>query len=178
MTMFAPLINRGVAKNGILVTNSSFEIINFVGDNITVEPGSEDVVNVSVASSDVNIFGGVFFSANSENLSSTTSESYIDKVTISGSLIEGLYRVGWYYEWQFTDNRQPFKAILKLNNTETLMEHMEAPYKTDSDIFYNVSGFDYFSGSGSFTVSLKYCSGAKGKSASIRRARLEIWRVE
>lgn len=158
-----------VKEDGIQISDS-VESINFENLSVTQDSVSE----VTVAS----IFGSQFQETSSDSESSTTSTTYQQKVRLTTpSLPSGKYRIGWYYEWRYDDDRSDFRGRVQINDTTTIMEHQQEPKDEGSNQWYPASGFGYVTQSGILNIDLDYCSDDWGDTSAIRRARLEIWRV-
>lgn len=115
----------------------------------------------------------------SETLQQTTSDQYQQKLSlVLTGLVGGTYRIGWYYEWQYNSIARDFRARVQVDDASTLMEHEQEPKDSGSDQFYPVSGFKYETlTAGDHHVDLDWCSSSLGDTATIRRARLEVWRT-
>ena len=113
----------------------------------------------------------------SEAISSTTSTTYQHKVTLSGTVAtEGEHIVLWFYEWNYTNGNFYFEARVHFDNTTDLMNQFESPATVDS--WAIVSGFKRLTLSpGIHTFDLEFASSQLGKTASMRKARLELWRL-
>jgi hypothetical protein len=119
------------------------------------------------------------FNAASETLQQTTNNSYQQKVRlIATGLSGGTYRIGWYYEWQYNSGARDFRARIQIDDTTDLMEQVQEPQDTGTDQYYPVGGFKYeVLSAGDHNIDLDWCCTNLGDTATIRRARLEIWKV-
>jgi hypothetical protein len=137
---------------------------------ITVASGVDTITLSSVG------LGGTEFAA-SEGDSSTSSNTPVNKVTLTtSSLPAGTYRIGWYYEWSHSSTASDFRARVFVDGTTTLMEQSQEPQDARTDQRIPAGGHGYLAlGSGVHTVALDFW--AEGGTATIRRARLEIWRT-
>jgi len=144
----------------------------FVADNV------QEAIEEAAAGGGGAIFGTGFQYAESEGESSTTSTSYQEKLNLTTpSLGAGTYRVGWYYEWKFSNGNFEFKNRVQVDDAITLKETETTPRSVGD--WQGAAGFDYVVlAAGTHNIDLDYCSSKKNKTARIRKARLEIWRVE
>jgi hypothetical protein len=128
----------------------------------------------------VTIFGQNYSQNSSEGQSSTTSNTYQNKLTLTtASLPSGNYRINWYYEWTHSSISDFFDAQVQVNNVTTIMNHIQEPKQSGTSNWVSSSGFYYYSGiSGVLTIDLDYrTSTATSTTSYIRRARLELWRI-
>ena len=107
--------------------------------------------------------------------SSTTSTAWTEKLSISSTVPSGDYIILWSYEWSHSDTSRFFDGRLQLDDTTNIMGHHESTSNTAN--WVPVSGFKRLQLSGSHTLDLDYRSSKKNKTAYIRRARLELWRI-
>lgn len=137
---------------------------------VTVVSGSSTITLNSVG------IGGVETIA-SDGDSSTSSTTPVNKVTLTtSSLPAGTYRIGWYYEWSHSATDSDFRARVFLDGTTTLMEQSQEPQDAGTDQRIPVGGHVYTTlGAGVHTVALDFW--AEADTATIRRARLELWRI-
>lgn len=114
--------------------------------------------------------------AEDEVTSSTTSTSWTEKITLSQSLEASDYLIFWYYEWQYSQKNKYFRCRVQIDDTTTISEQYESPANTSN--WSPVSGTKRVSlAVGSHTIDIDYCSSKSGKTAYIRRVRIELWRV-
>lgn len=120
-----------------------------------------------------------YVSAESSVISSTTSTTYQQKLRLSiDDIAAGDYRVGWFFEWAYSNGSFQFKDRVQLNDETTLTERETRPPMASVDKFVSSNGFAVVALSeGSHFIDLDFCSSQKGKAAHIRRARIELWRV-
>ena len=133
-------------------------------------------------------FGANFNEFITEDPASTTDTTWYTKaiLTVSG-IPYGFYRIGWYYEWQMNNSNFEFKAQLLITSsgigtgiedTSIIMEHAERPSSATS--WSSHTGFYYYNNTVSGTdidIELQFASSSLGKTASMRRSRIEFWRV-
>ncbi len=115
----------------------------------------------------------------SDSLQQTTNNQFQEKVRLDlTGLIGGKYRIGFYFEWNYNDGKNDFKGRVRIDDTLNIMELQSEPKDTGSDQFYPISGFDYQTlSAGDHHITIDWCCSKLGNRASIRRARLEIWKV-
>ena len=122
-------------------------------------------------------FGSRVTVTGSESISSTTSTTYQEKLTTTVSgLPYGLYRIGWYYQWQQANSNFKFLARIQVDDIDTIMTHEERPSNAGS--WTSQSGFYYNTTSGTVQLDLDFATESNGILCSIRNVRLEFWRVE
>jgi hypothetical protein len=125
---------------------------------------------------------GVFeelFEASSETVQQTTNNAYQQKVRLTlNGLVGGKYRISWYYESQYNNRSHDFRGRVQVDDTITIMEHQQESTDTGNDQWNPKSGFKYENlSAGNHTIDLDWCCSNLGDTATIRRARLEIWKV-
>jgi len=181
-TLPAPL-NGDMSKHVIMYDGSVwFDFGPFTG--LKGEPGDTGPAGADGQDGADGVDGqdGVFeelFETSSETLQQTTNNAYQQKVrlTLTG-LVGGKYRISWYYEWQYNNRSNDFRGQVQIDDTTTIMEHQWEPKDAGSDQWHPASGFKYENlSAGNHTVDLDWCCSNLGDTASIRRARLEIWKV-
>lgn len=124
----------------------------------------------------ISVYGTAHQENSDDGESSTTSGSFQQKLRMTtGDLLSGTYRIGWYYEWH-KSNKTNFVTQVQVNDTTTAMSVFEEAVDSGANQWFARSGFYYHTGSGILNVDLDYHADGSG-TASIRRARLEIWRV-
>lgn len=117
---------------------------------------------------------------------STTDPNWKRKVRLeTENLPYGEYRIGWSYEWRQTrGTRNDFKARVRRADAgssvepDVLANHQQEAKDAGQDQWHTASGFGFFTGYGVQHIDIDYCSSSSNETASIRRARLEIWRVK
>lgn len=127
---------------------------------------------------DIGYAVGISGDAESSDLSSTNSTSPQLKLRLDiTDLIEGRYRIGWYYEWSHSMTSYDFRARIQLNDTTDLMEHSQEVFEKGTEQSIPTCGFAHVDISeGDYYIDLDYWTEIKG-TAYIKNARLEIWRV-
>ncbi len=117
--------------------------------------------------------------AESETEQQTTNNVYDEKLKLTtSSLSGGTYRVSWYYEWRYSSQQRNFRCRIQVDDATNLAEHAQEPKDAGGDIYHNASGFKRITLSpGVHTIDLDWCSQNLGDTATIRRARLELWKT-
>lgn len=126
------------------------------------------------------IFGSSFFNAESLGLSTVASTTFTNKVTLTTTSVPaGTYRVGWSYEWYFTDGGNSFRGRVLVDGATQLLAQVQEPKDTHTTQRHPASGFGYvtFGSNGTHTITLDYSRSAGSGTAGISNARLEFWRV-
>jgi uncharacterized membrane protein YgcG len=122
------------------------------------------------------VFGTYFQSISSENESSTTSSSYQQKVRLTTSnLPKGIYRIGFYFETRQSNASDAVEVRIQENDTYTIANVEQEP--DDYRDIFSYGGFIYRKLEGINYIDIDWRQ-QRGSTAYIRRARLEIWRVE
>ena len=124
----------------------------------------------------VTIFGTEHQYDSSEDASTTTSNTYQQKLRLTTTNLPlGEYRIGWYCEGSNSGTSDRFQMRVQINDTDTLCEHSHE--SEDQRDRVSVSGHSYVENlSGIVNIDLDYRE-QQGGTALIQRARLEIWRV-
>jgi len=162
---------------GSNINNTPHTTLNFVGDGVSVSDSGSGVATITVSGSNSAIvFGSEFQEASSDSESSTTSESYQQKLRLTtSSLPSGTYRIGWYGEIKTGDQDKRGVIRVELNNTTTLGEDHTEPDNDNN--YWSRSGFKHISLSGVNNIDLDFKCDESYMTTYIRRSRLEIWRV-
>jgi hypothetical protein len=115
----------------------------------------------------------------SESEQQTTNDSYDEKLKLTTSALSGgTYRIQWYYEWRYSTGVRNFKARVQVDDTTIIAEQSQEPKDSGSDIYHCQSGFKRIVlSSGVHTVDLDWCCETLGDTATIRRARIELWKT-
>lgn len=168
-----------VKDDGTNVVNTPHSSLNFVGDLVECTDEGSGMVNVFIQSTTL-VFGSEFYYDNDETTASTNSTSYVNRFTTTiDSIPVGTYRITWYFEifpkpsW----NSEGMDFRIVVDNTNTIMEELDQRGSRWSTNFWgSKSGFCNLSlYSGSHNIELDYL--ARAGSCSIRRVRIEFWRV-
>lgn len=125
-------------------------------------------------------FGTIFFDAYNECVSTTTSSEWQSKLIMTiPVLVSGKYRISFFYEWAFANPSADFCAMVHIDNESIIVSNQRnEPADSSGYTWTPTSGFMYTNlSAGIHTIEIKYKSAVNGKSAQIRYARLEIWRI-
>ena len=161
-----------IQDEGVDLPNTPHSIINFVGDAVE----ATDSTGVATITIEGGTFSGSEFQqVSSEGESTTTSGSWQQKLRLTTSNLDsGTYRIGWYCEFTTDDGSEECEVQVELNDTTQLAYVLEEPNPVTA--WEILAGFKYESLSGVNTIDIDFANPSAGTS-SIRRARLEIWRV-
>jgi len=164
------------AKEDAFSKNTAFNK-DFGITNITVASGSHTHAGGST------VFGSEYDYAESESESSTTSNTYQQKLRLTtGTVVAGTYRIGWSFEYTSTTDKVDCGFKVELDDTTILNEVNPPPQKKYADgSYYDTAGFKHISLTNtSHTIDLDYLANVAAEEGTtyIKRARLEIWRVE
>ena len=123
-------------------------------------------------------FGNNFIYELDPTESSTSSTTFIEKLTLSRTVPTGVYRVGWYFEWDVSSESAIFFARVQINDTDDIGT-LASTAAAASTSWSMTSGFHYLTMvSGTLQIDLDYRCEVPNKTAYIRNARLEFWRTE
>lgn len=150
-------------------------------DGIFWKPDSAGVeVDLTQTGGGSSIFGSEYQTAESAAVSSTTSETFQQKLRLTtSSLTGGTYRVGWYYNWNHSDNKSSFASRVQIDDATTIHNHLEEPHEDAPEQLQTVCGFYHGAlSSGVHTIDIDYRTTDNGKTTSISNARIEFWRVQ
>lgn len=124
-------------------------------------------------------FGNGFYYKEDLTQSSTNSKTFVEKLSANLSeLSAGIYRIGWYFEWDISSEKSLFFARIQMNDT-TEIGSLAATAASASPSWSMSSGFYYTTISdGLLQVDIDFRSEVKNKTAYIRNTRIEIWGVD
>jgi len=158
-------------NDNVTVTNTPHDTINF-SDDFTVADNGDGSATISAVP---NVFGTQFQQVSSLGISSTISDIFQTKLTLTTpSLPSGTYRIGWMMQYNNLSISNYSDVRCQLNNVTTLSESL-IEHKDPSN-YPDFVGFAYQSLSGVNTIDLDYR--ASGSTTNVRNARIELWRVE
>lgn len=164
-------------KAGVAMTiNQNADDIEFIAD---VEEAPEDgnPYNRQDAGWVEDKFGQFYQFENDEGVSSTSSTSYQNKLTLTTPTLPiGTYKISWTVEMTNNSGDKPVEVRVQLDGS------------SENEIFYAPKFEDEYLGWSSFTsgdfvsatthtVDLDFSSTSEGGTARVRRARIEIFRV-
>lgn len=176
-----------MSKDGIVTLNKAdsliFQCYYAEGLDQRFRPDSErdnefTSENVQDAIEEARFSGSLPFEYNydeSEAESQTTSSSYQQKLRLTVSLNGGDYRIGWFCEMNGSNGSSKVVGMrVQVDDTTTLNESTASDLRNN---WQSLSGFKKVAlTSGSHDIDLDYKK--ISTKAKIKRARLEIWRVE
>jgi len=148
-------------------------------ESTTAEPKIAFVGNSPETTFDVltNVFGTYYHSAEELTEQTTSSNSYINALTtITDTVPDGKYRVGWSFEYKINSNKADFEARVRVDNSETIAEFNVEP--KDQTSYFPASGFAEleFTSNGTHEIDVDFAS-ENSSTSSIRKTRVEFWRV-
>ena len=125
------------------------------------------------------VFGNSYTYAESEAVSTTTSNVYQQKLRLTTpSLSAGTYRIAWQYLWYYGSTSTNFYCQVQIDDTTTIYEQVEEPKDTATTQRQPSCGFKTTAlTSGVHNIDLDYRSGANGTTSGILLARMDIFRV-
>lgn len=147
--------------------------------HLTTKQYVDSLIDPTVSGSVGNIlFGSEFSYEEDDTTSSTNSIAWQDKLTLTADdLIEGSYRLGFYFLWDHSKSNTEFGAQVIVDNVSIIFEQ---DTRTARSGYYDLtSGFYYYENvvSGTHFATIKYKSSDTGSTSYIKQARLEFWRV-
>lgn len=148
------------------------------GDWVLMERASDGAkrkVQKQNVGGSASVFGSQHHEASSDGQSTTTSTTFVTKLTLTtSSLPLGKYRVGFSCEYSNEDD-----SLTSVQVTVDGTAHaIPTGYPWDDTEWHAGSGFFYLDAiSGAKTIKIEYKTESGTKDAYIRRARLEIWRI-
>lgn len=169
-----------IQDEGSYIANTPHTTLNFKGNTVTVTDAGGGVADIDIITAP-HVFGDDFAYSVSESTSSTSNTSFLHKISmVTPTLTQNaLYRVGWYYEWNYNSTSTDIEVRGTIGS-QTMFNHREEPQDSGSDQWHVGGGYYYYSApsSSKFYIYLDYRSTYTGRTASIRRARVEFWRVK
>ena len=168
-----------VYDEGFPVQNTPHQTLNFVGNLVSVVDSGNEVATITISGTDSSLFGTNCTEAHDEDTSYTTSTSWQEKLTLEVSGIpEGKYRIGWFYEWSLSNSNWRFCGRVQIDDTTTVAEKYERPSEGSWGAWQSDGGFVYVDLTlGDHFVDIDYKTTHFNKTAGIRRARIEFWRI-
>lgn len=117
---------------------------------------------------------GLLYAA-SDALSTTTSTTYQNKLSVTTPAIAGTYRIGFSMEYNATSNNKNVQVRL-YDNTNAVETDQNDQQTNSGANWFSFSGFYYHIQTATATTFiLQYRAGTSN--CQVRNARLEIWRV-
>lgn len=168
------------AESADEITNTTFKFTNLFDAPDNYEGHAGDLLQVTTSGVRfVDPFDDLAAFRYKENLIDeySTSTNYVVREIMTSSGIEnGIYRLSWYYEYNFPVSNFAMFTRIFCNEHGELSE--VAQRSSSASDWFAASGFAYVTISGgehSFT--LEYKSGKQGAAAGIRKSRMEMRRV-
>jgi hypothetical protein len=123
------------------------------------------------------VFGSNFSQAASDGESTTTLDTYQQKVRLTTpSLSAGVYRIGWHNETRCSSVSADIYYRVQLDDTTDLCEVNNEI--GDNTNYLSGAGFAHVTlTAGVHTIDMDYRNETATNTAYIRRARLELWKV-
>jgi hypothetical protein len=150
--------------------------------NVSANPNINDVLTfdgtgwIAQAPSSAVVFGSEFQETSSEGTSATTSGTFQEKLSMTTTNLPlGKYRIGWTCETVNSSTSGRTEVRVQLNNTITLGQ--PGIETEDDEDWVPFTGYKYETFSGVQQIDIDYRVDDTAATASIRRARLELWRV-
>lgn len=167
-----------VATQSNIVADSPTDTLTFTSGTaidlqLTTNP-TTDTITIT----NIDFFGTQFQQAEDNTTSTTSSTAFVNKLILTTpSLPSGTYRVGWYSELTNTAAANySGSARIQLNATTDLGARIQE--SQDVRDIHNFNGYIYLTLSGINSFNLDYAKvGAGTGNVSIRRSRIEIWRI-
>ena len=164
--------NSIMKLQGIIFDGNNIEVANY-GTGISVmrlEP-------LNVGQQGLVIFGTELNYVESTSTTSTNSLTYVQKIRLTTDNIpSGTYRIGFYYIWTIDNTNQDFTSRVQVDDSLDIHESTESIHRSNQDIA--TSGFSHVSLSlGVHTIDLDFKVDSGTTNASIKDARIEIWRL-
>lgn len=170
--------NELVVASGILqqeIDNLGSTLVDLIDT-----PGDYDVGKCLVSTSSGTSWGfPIVYEASDEGVSSTSGKTLQQKVRLTANdVVAGKYKISWCFEWSYSSTSSEIVINVQLNDTEDLANYIVKPAPADTSKFTCCGGFYYKTlTAGTHYVDIDWCSGSNGKTSSIRRARIDMWRV-
>jgi hypothetical protein len=153
-------------------TQTMRSVANGINLSLVKLDGVEEPVNSLIK------FGTFYRYNESLGNTSTTSTTYIDKLTLTTDVIlDGYYRIGIFYTCAMTSNNGSMSVLVLEDNSITVFENtfvISSNNVDDTSPFYSPKEVYLTAGIHNFKIQFKSVSGT----ANIRDAKIEFWRVK
>jgi len=168
----------GGSGNTILLLDNGGEIKSSTANYETLVVDNNSLTNKKYVDdkiiAEAPVYGTQYHYAESNVQSSTTSETFQTKVTLStSSLPAGNYRLGYSYEAANEDSKDETDCEVVMDGVVVAESRIKGNQNYD---YPSLGGFVRLTLSGIKTATIRYRDTGSG-TALIRRARLELWRV-
>jgi len=138
----------------------------------------KSTISGAVWDNPIGVFGNNYHGNFDEDLSSTTSTDWQQKLRLSvTNLQSGNYHIAWFYEWAYANGNFNFKCRVQIDDDIILSEQTTRPPVGNTSYYMSSSGFSINYLSGDHYIDLDYCSSRSGRTACIRSTRIVLWRV-
>jgi hypothetical protein len=151
------------------------DMVNIVFDEPLVA-AQTDVLDAIVANQTL---GAALSLEASDDLDTYTNALWTEKVSLSAVIEQaGKYRVGWSMEWNHDNTHRNFQSRVQVDDTITIMEHVQEPSNSAATQWHVAAGFGYVNlVAGTTKIDLDFGASNAADTAGVRRARLEVWRT-
>lgn len=142
----------------------------------TLVTNDDDIPNKKYVDDRIPVFGTQFQQNSADSVTTTTSSTYQQKVRITTPVIPaGTYRIGWSIELSIDDENSDIQTRVEIDDTTTVAEQDGRVARRN--LYYVRSSIAHVAlTNASHTIDLDY-NNQQGKTLSVRRGKLEIWRV-
>lgn len=165
--------NVTVKDEGTSVTGTPHANLNFTGAGVTVTDEGGGQAKIDIPGGGGGVFGDGYEYAESEAMTSTTSTSFVTKLShTTAALAAGDYRIG--YTWKPGVNTNGVLGIYQVLVGATVISSPD--FEADNDN-HQWAGFKKMNLSGAQTIKIEYKSGDGVAATQMSHARIEIWRV-
>lgn len=172
-----------VKEEGVNVANTPHTELNFIGADITASDAGSGIADITVAAP---IFGSEYQHAESLGVTTTTSTTFLNKVTLNTtSLPAGDYRIEVSYGWNHNSTQNDFEARVQEDAVNIGEIHKQEP--KDSAGTFSTTGSSqrhlahrvYYRTltAGVRTYTLDFRTDTGGTNSSIWDAGITLWRV-
>ena len=159
-----------IKDEGTNVANTPHSELNFVGDGVVVSDAGGGVATVAL------IFGDEFNSAESLGTSTTTSSTLQQKLRLSVNVPNGTYIVFWSATGGNSGEERGFRFQVQLDDTTDLTDGTARIAEGDASTWAEPKGgHAVLALNGAHDIDMDFA--ASGGTATIRDARLTLWRV-
>lgn len=165
---------NGLSGTLFMVGVSGVDVTTSGTDTIVVSANPSGITNIIQEVGFSGLFGGVLTVNTADQ--STNSAAFIEALSLSITTSGGLYRIGWTVEGEVDSDGKIGRYQVQLDDTTTLMSICPSFSEEDSPEVF--SSFDYQPlDEGTHAIDLDFAVADTGVINTIRRARIEAWRV-
>lgn len=165
-----------IQDEGGNIPNTPHGTVNFIGAGVTASDAGGGITNITIPGGAGDVFGEEFDEAYDDAEETTTSTNYLEKLKLSlTSVPAGDYRIGAYCEGSMKTQAARIKIRVQVDDTDIIFEQ-ETGYQDD---WTSYCGFSYYTFSaGNHSIDLDFATTNGNIPVYIRKAKIEIWRVE